>query len=307
MSESNRVSVKVVPEAVYGTTPTNSNDWVTQRFSGETLTATVNTVDSAEIRSDRMMSDMSIANKVVAGALNIELSPTTYDDFLEAAMGTDWTTDILNVGVLKKSFSAEVAFEDLSKYLLFKGLRVSQFTLDITFGSLVTGSVSFMGNGASQETSSALGTGLINAATTTGVMSATSDVGTVSIDGSLANEICIQNLTLDINNNLYENNCIGNEFAAGIGYGSSSVTGTVTMYLNADAWDLYGKVLTNSSVEMSYILDDGTNSYTFEMFNVKLSGDAPTSTAKDQEIQVTYNYTALLDATEGTSLRITRT
>lgn len=305
MSETNRVSIKYVPEATYGVTPTDSTDWQTTRFTSESLSATVNTTESSEIRADRMLSDMPKVSTQVAGGLDIELSPVTFDDFIEAAMSDTWTSDVLNIGVEKKSFSVEKAFEDLSVYQSFTGMRVSEMSLSITYGSIITGSFQFMGNGSAQLATSLVGSGTVAPASTTDVMNATSDVGSVTIDG-VSTDICIQTLSIDLNNNLREITCIGKEFAENISYGSASVTGSVELYLNAATWALYGKVLDNSDVALSYTVSDGTNSYQFDLFKVKLSGDSPQSGGKDDDVMITLNYSALLDTTEGTSLRITR-
>lgn len=306
MSDSNRVSVKIVPEVTYGVTPVDDTGWIYQRFTDESLVATVNTTESAEIRTDRMLSDMSISSKQAGGGLDIEFSPTTYDTLLAAAMGSTWTTDVLKVGVLTPSFSVEKAFEDLGKFVAFSGMRVGQASLNIAYGEILTGSFQFMGNGATTPASTLVGAGTVAPATTTDVMNATSDIGTVTIDG-VSTGICINSMTLDINNNMRETTCIGKEFANDVKYGSASITGSVELYLSAEVFDLYQNVLDNTSVALTYTIDDGTYSYTFLLPNVKLSGDTPAAGGKDNDVMLSLTYSALYDATEGTSLKITRT
>lgn len=306
MSETNRVSLKYVPEVTYGVTPTDDTGWKYTPYTSESFTATVNTTESAEVRSDRMLSDMPKVSTQVSGGQDIELSPSTFDDFIEAAMCDNWTTDVLNIGTEKKSFSIEKAFEDLAVYQSFTGMRVSQMSLSIAYGSIITGSFQFMGNGSEQLASSLVGAGSATAVAAHDVMNATSDVGTVTIDGG-STGICINTLNIDLNNNLREITCIGKEFAEDISYGSASVTGSVEMYLTAESWALYGNVLSNADVALEYTVDDGTNSYTFLLPKVKLSGDAPQSSGKDADVMVTFNFSALVDDVTGTSFRITRT
>ena len=306
MSESNRVSIKMVPELVYGTTPVDSANWQYQRFTSESFATTVNTTESNEIRTDRMLSDMPTSSKTAQGGLDIELSPTTYDDLLAAAMAAEWTTDVLKVGTATPSYSVEKHYEDIDKFIAFTGMRVGQANLSISYGEIITGSFQFMGNGSSTPATSLVGLGSVAPATTTDVMNATSDVGTVTL-GGISTGMIISSMTLDINNNLRENAGIGREYATDIKYGSASITGTVELYLSADVFNLYKDVvLENDSVALSYTVSDGTNSYTFLLPKVKLSGDTPASGGKDDDIMLSLTYSALRDDVEGTSLKITR-
>lgn len=304
MTESNRGTIKYVPEVTYGTTPVDSAAWKYLEFTGESLSATVNTTASAGIRSDRMLSDMPKTSIQVAGGVDFELSPVSFDDFLEAAMAGTWTTNVLEVGTTKRSFSIEKGFEDLGVYQSFKGMRVGQASLAVNYGSILTGSFQFMGNGSAQSGTSLVGTGSV-ADAATDVFNSSSDIGTVQINGS-STGICISSLSLDINNNMREITCIGLDAAQDISYGSSGITGTVEMYLSAETWALYGSVLSNADVSLTYTVSNGTKSYTFLLPKTKISGDSPQIGGKDQDVMHTFNFTALLDSVTGTACRITR-
>lgn len=305
MSDSNNVSVYYIPEVTYNTTPTDGT-WQMIRTTGESLTATTNREDSAEIRSDRMISSSSKVSRQMSGGFNFELSMNTMDELIEAVMGGTWTTNVLEVGTTKRSFSIEKDFgAEIGRYLSFTGARVGQMDLNISAGSLVTGSFSFMGGGSDEASTSLVGLGSITAATTNDVVNATSDVGLISIDGSTTG-ICVSSLTISINNNLREINCVGKEFASDIGWGSSTITGTVDMYLTTEMFDNLQKVSDNSDVAITFPVTDGVNTYTFLLPRVKLSADSPQAGSKDADIMVSFTYTALLDSVEGTALRITR-
>jgi len=305
MSESNRVIGKITEETVYGVTPTAAT-WDTIRWTGSSLNATPNTTESQEIRSDRMTVDMPKVGITVDGGFDFELTPSTLDDLMEAVMCGTWTTDVLKVGTTDRSFTIEEEFADIGKFINFKGMRANSLDLNISFGEIITGSITFAGNGYATPASSAVGAGTLNAATTSETMTASSDVGTIKFDGVLTG-ICIKTLNLSINNNLRSIDCIGRETAKDQVKGKSSITGSMEMYLKADSFDIYEKMINNDAIEIEYVVDDGVNSYTFLIPNAKLSGDAPRPEGLDSDVMLTANFTALYDATESTNLKITRT
>lgn len=305
MSNTNDVKVIYVEESVYNTTPVDSTDWKTARFTGEGITATTNTQDSAEIRSDRMIASSSKVSRQVSGNLNFELSTGTFDDLIEATFGGTWTADVLEVGTTKRSFTFEKYFgTEVAKYDLFTGVRVGQMDLDITANSLLTGSFTFMGAGESLEDTSAVGAGTVAAATTNDVLNTSSDVGTFDINGITTG--CVSSLSLSVNNNLREINCVGKEFPSDLGWGSSAITGTVEFYVDSSVVALLQSVADNDDVSITFPFDDGVTQYTILLPRVKLAGDTPTADSKDSDLMVSYTFTALLDSVEGTSARITR-
>lgn len=307
-AESNRVSLKYVPETVYGTTPVDSTDWKYIRFTGESFSASTTMTPSNEIRSDRHIASAPKTARSASGGFDLELSPSTFDDFLEAALCGTWTTNVLEVGTTQRSFSVEKHFEDLGRYLQLTGMRVTSANLVSNTNSILTGNFGFMGNGETRGTTSVVGTGSVAAADTNDVYNVASDVGSITIDGS-STGFCISALTLDVNNNGREINCIdGSDFASNIAYGSASVTGTFDAYMTVELWDtLLDAVANNSDVALQYVISDTLgNSYTILLPRIKVSADSPQATAKDSDITVSFSFTALLDSVEGTSLRITR-
>lgn len=304
MSESNRVIGKIVAETVYGVTPT-AGTWSTVRWTGSSLNATPNTVESQEIRSDRMTVDMPKTGVTVDGGFDFELTPSTFDELMEAVTCGSWTADVLKIGTTDRSFTIEEEFADINKFIDFKGMRANSMDLSIPFGEIITGSISFAGNGYDTPVSSAVGAGTLTPATTSSTLTASNDVGSIKFDGVLTS-ICIKTLNLSINNNLRSIDCIGRETAKDQVKSKSSITGSVEMYLTADSFDIYKKMIGNDSIEIEYAISDGVNSYTFLLPNAKLAGDAPRPDSLDSDVMLTANFTALYDPTEDTSLKITR-
>jgi hypothetical protein len=312
MSESNQVVLRYIPEVTYDTTPTNGV-WETIRYTSESLSATPTTTTSSEIRTDRMTSDMPKVGLTVGGDVSFEFSAASFDDFIESAMCSTWQGDTpvlgsrqLKVGVVDSSYSIEKEYGDIVKFASFSGMRVGSMSLSMAYGEILTGSFTFAGAGAATSSTSLVGTGSTNAATTTPVVNASSDIGTVKIDG-VTTDICINSLEITLDNALRETTCIGKDSPKDQKKGTASITGSVEMYLSAESFALYETALSNGSISLEYTISDGTNSYVFLVPNAKLSGEAPSSGGLDQDVMFSAEFTALYDPTENSSLVITAT
>lgn len=312
MSDSNAVKLRYVPEVTYGVTPVDDSGWKELRYVSETFSASPVTVNSAEVRADRAISDMPKTNTTITGSINYELSANTYDDFIEAGLGGTWAQDgvnlwdILEQGTTYRSFSVEKEFSDITKFIAFKGQRVGSFSMDVAFGSIITGSIGFAGSDGVTGVASLVGAGSSAAANTNPIITGSSDVSSVKIDG-VETSICIQSMSFNLENNLREIGCVKSDTPSDQRWGTANITGDIVMYLDADAFDLYGTALTNGEISLEYEVTDGTNSFRILLPRVKLSGDAPQSGGLDQDVQFTASYTALIDAVEGTPIRVRRT
>lgn len=92
MSSSNEVRVAYIEETVYGETPAVGN-FKTARFTSESLSATPETVESAQIRVDRLSSGQVLAGLSLGGDLSVEFAKASdVDDFFEGAMMNTWVT-----------------------------------------------------------------------------------------------------------------------------------------------------------------------------------------------------------------------
>lgn len=94
MSSSNEVRVAYIEESVYGETPAVGN-FKTARFTSESLSATPETVESAQIRVDRLSSGQVLAGLTLGGDLSVEFAKASdVDDFFEGAMMSTWASSV---------------------------------------------------------------------------------------------------------------------------------------------------------------------------------------------------------------------
>lgn len=93
MSSSNRVRLAFIPETVYGETPVAGN-FQTARFTAEGLSGSPTTVESAQIRTDRLSSGQVVVGLEVGGNVDFELAKEAALEqfFLSAMYQNAWST-----------------------------------------------------------------------------------------------------------------------------------------------------------------------------------------------------------------------
>lgn len=92
MSSSNSVRVVLLKESSYGVTP-GSGNFSTVRFTSEALSGTPGTVESEQIRTDRMSSGQVVTSLAVAGDMAFELAKeSAIDSILESLMYSSFDT-----------------------------------------------------------------------------------------------------------------------------------------------------------------------------------------------------------------------
>ncbi len=94
MSDTDRVQLSFIAEDTFGELKTGSNLQIL-RFTSESLKQEMESRQSAEIRSDRQVTDVKRTRVRANGDISFELSYEAQDDFLNAAlMSSDWSTPV---------------------------------------------------------------------------------------------------------------------------------------------------------------------------------------------------------------------
>lgn len=92
MSDTNRIRFAFGAESTYGTAP-SGNPAIELRLTSESLKQDTGTVTSAEIRSDRNISDIIRTNVSASGDIAFEFSAATYDTFMQyALLSAGWSS-----------------------------------------------------------------------------------------------------------------------------------------------------------------------------------------------------------------------
>ena len=280
------VELRYGAESTFGTQSAAAGQRL--RRVSSTLALTKDTFTSNEVRPDQQISDMRHGARRVAGQISGELSRTTYDDFIAAALRSTWATNEVVNGVLTPSFTIEQVYPDLDISETFLGCRIGDMSVSVQPNGMAT--ISFGVQGQSMSTTTGAGAPVFaspTAATTTGLLSGVN--GTMQIDGVGSSIVTGMDFTLT--NNLNSQPVVGSTTIPDIFYGRSVVTGTVSAFF--DSTTLLNAFINETVVKLSIAMT-GTDatSLTFKMNRVKLNGASKTIGA-DGGVIVQFPFQAL--------------
>lgn len=302
MSDGSRHSVAFVRESTFGVTPATPS-FQNLRSTSCNLALSKNSSQSDELRQDRQIAHFKHGAQSVAGELGFELSATTFDDFLESALGGTWSSDVLKAGVLRRSYTLERFFGDIlaanKPWHRYVGCEINAFNLSVPTEGKVTGSFAFMGKDIAIDDAIITGSSY-TASTTTEVID--SFTGTVE-EGGAVNGVATE-ITLALQNGLAAKPVIGSKTTLEHSIGRSNLTGQGTFYFENST--LLEKFIDEDSSSLEFSLNDGAgNSYSFLLPKIKYTG-APLNVSGEGPITLPMPFQALYDETEGTNIKITR-
>ncbi|MFN3048509.1 phage tail tube protein [Pseudomonas alloputida] len=295
MSSGAQVTSYLIPEVTPGVTPP-TGAWDTLRLTSNTLSPTVNTQVSDEITDSRISQGSVVSSADIQGDLVGELSYGTFDKLLEAAFYGTWTGDVLTVGSTRRTFTVAKNFNDVSVYTLFKGMHASVFALDIPSDGKITATFTMAGLDYADGDTNTVAT--ITPPTTTPFMS-NLNVGSITVDGvSLEGSACVSALTVNLDNSLQAQRCIG---SGKLGPGAqiateAAITGTVTLAWSNRAWQIWKNTFSRKTIAVAFPITDSLgNRYDLSFPALEVDGDLPNGGKRDL-IEVTLNYTVAKQA-----------
>lgn len=304
MSSSNRVQLSYAKETNWGVMP--STAFKILRYTGESFTSELQTISSNEIRDDRSITDLIQVSRTSSGGFTFELSAEAFDDMMEGALFSTWSTNVLKNGTTKASFSFEKSLLDVNQYFLYKGMVVSDFSLNLASGAICTGSFNFLGGECTLRQTAHSATSR-TAAPTYDVMNCMANVALLQEGSPLTTlaGVYVQSLSFTVANNLRTIDAIAYDTPQGITEGSCTITGSMTCYFSSQR--LYDKFLAGTASALKFQLSNGTKSYTFLFPKIKFATDNVTAGGRDQDVMENLTWQALYDSTEGCMIKITRT
>jgi len=302
MSDSNRTILSYVEEATLGTTPSTPT-FQTLRYTGESLSFDVATTASNEMRSDRNVSDLIRNDFSAGGGFDIELSADSFDDLLESAMFGAFASNVLKNGTTRKSFTIERGHLDINQFFQYKGMVVDTLSLNVAAGSIITGNFGFVGMSSTRSTATAAST--LDAATTTDVMNAMSNVADIKEGGSTMSGVYINKLSLSVKNNLRGQKAIGNTGSVSVNSGTFEVEGSIDVYFANG--DLYDKFLNGTATSLEFTTStSSTSGYTWKLPNIKFSSDKINAGGLNSDVMETLGFKGLYSASDACTLMITK-
>lgn len=293
MADSNTVALRYLAETTWGTTPGSAMQNL--RYTGESLTETEESTESAEIITDRQLRDVIRTGRSTSGGVNFELSYGTLDDLLQGALCDTWASNVLENGTERHSFTFEkeivVDGSPSSHFLTIPGFRIGQMDLQFTLGSVITGSLSGMGK-AMVSNSATAGTGPATAANTNEPFSVT-DITSIQHDSVELSGITSFNLS--INNNLRTLRELGSQDVFGIGYGGFRVSGTIVQYFQ-DRNLLDDYIADTRSQLGATVTDSAGNAYEFLVPLARLGAPTIVAQGQNSDVEASIPFTGIMDA-----------
>ncbi len=254
------------------------------------------------------LNDWARISVIAVAALDFDIVPVNW----AAETGTGltiklWFGSRIRNGTLQKSFSLERAYNDHVPvtFEYFRGMVVSGIGLGFNAQEQVTMTTNFLGKDALlTETREAGATDV--PAPGTAILNTSSNVGRIAEGGlDITGPNFVLSGTINIENNLRQQNAIGSLGAIGIGTGEFTVTGALSTYFGNK--DLVEKVLNNTETNFDIRFKSATDQVLLiDLPRVKYSAGAANVAGKNDDVLADLEYQALLDATLNYTMHIAR-
>jgi len=293
--------LRYIAEDEWGTTPSPDPAMISLRHTSCAVALTKDGFQSNELRSDRQITDFRHGVIRVQGDIGIEFSYGEYDPFLEGALFGTWSDNVLKAGKVRKSYTLERAFTDITQFGVFTGCMVNSLSLSIPANAMVTGSFGFIGKGASY------GTDPLKAEPTESQTGSPFDsfTGEIHEGGTEAGHkiATVTSIDISVENGLEPAFVVGSNVAAELPHGRCNVTGSVSCYFEDMA--MLNKFINETESEITLKLGGATSSYTLFLPRIKYTGgDNPAS--GEGPLMLNMPFQALYDSSAVTAFQITR-
>ena len=297
ISTGSKVQVAYIPEVTAGTTPATPQTSVIPyvKFSAE---LDRNTISDPSRTADNQKRFMSAGSYKTSGSLEVALSHSQYDAFLEASLMGTWTTNVLKVGNTQKYFTFEEFDASVPLSRVFTGVEVDSLKLSIKPDAVVSAVFALMGRATSNGTVSIDTT---PTAVLAGKNPMTGALGSLTIDGVAG---LVTSLDLSVTNSIKMINTIGSTAVTASTNGAKSITGSLTVLL-ADS-TLYNKFIANTTAALVFVISAGTTTYTFSVPKCGITKANASADSPDERV-LSLDFEALFDNTLGAIMSITRT
>jgi len=210
----------------------------------------------------------------------------------------------LTNGTTQRSATIERAFQDVTQFFTHRGQTVQSLSLDVSTGSLITGSFDFIGKDVVRAGITGLNATIVPSGST-GILSATSSVANILEAGTALTGTFVQSLKMTYNNNLRGQKAIGTLGNADIGSGSIDIKLMLDVYFANG--NLYDKFLNNTVSSFSFRLQDTAgNGYVITLPRTKINSAKVNAGSINTDLSASFEITGLLDPVSSRMILIDR-
>lgn len=244
---------------------------------------------------------------IAATALTFDIKPATWGVDAGAAKTIRvFFGDVMVNGTTRRSYTIEQQFQDLATFEYYRGMVPVQMEYTAQQQSIMECKTTFMGMTATIPSGSRFAGAGDVAAPTNDVMNATSNVGTILINGALVAGNYVTQTSININNTGRRNTAVGSITSVDIKEGQFVATGKLSTYYG-DATVL---TLIRNSTAASYFLPmidpTGTKALLFDMPKIKLGDGSPTVPGINADRMLDTDIEAVVHPTLGYTLSAQR-
>ena len=269
-----RSAIGYVVETVWGTTPA-SPALIELPFTQFNLTKSLDKHQDMSTRGDRMLRPSVTGNSSIGGDLDVSYQPLNHDVLLESLFNSAFSANVLKLGNTRKSFTFEHSQIDITQYFQYNGVIADKFALKLSTNGIVSGKFGLLGKESPAVVTASIDTG---ANTSPGGFYVSSAVaipfvhngGTFKEGGTVFGSF--MSLDLNIENKTASNFALGSNSVRDFTSNFFEVTGTASVYLE-DA-SMYNKFINSTSTSIEFTLNNGTNTHTYLLPNVRYHGAA---------------------------------
>lgn len=296
----------IVAEVTPGTTPSNPVFSVVP-YTGDSLTYQPQTVRSRTISGHRQTVDSALVGAGVSGSINAELA---YEDVLqvlmEAALGGTWSTNVLKVGTMARSFTVERKLEAgvTDQFQRYLGCVVGGFALRLSTDNPATIDFDLMGRDISTGTAILSGATYVDPAGNPSIVGP--NVASIAIGGveKLPGTV-IGDASITVANNLRGIRGLGMLGYADIVLGAFDVTASWQVYFQDGADITLLKAQTATDIVFT-VTDSLGKDYIFDLPKIKLTDVKVDAGGKNTDVIATISAEGIYNVADLSSMIITR-
>ena len=208
--------------------------------------------------------------------------------------------------ITPQSMVLETTFNDVDKTFIQNGMRVGTFSLDVSTGAIVTGTMAFEGKETIPLTTPQLGNApyVRLESTATEVINSTTNVGDIVKNGVILSS-AVQSITMEGDATLRQQPAVGSKFAKGIGTGRFNLTGTIMAYF--ETLEMYNHFIDHDTISISWDFTDidGNVSY-WTIPAIKITSDPVSPTGIDTDVSEEMEWSAFRDPATRCMLQVDR-
>jgi len=252
----------------------------------------------------------STSTAATANKLIFETAVKTVTTDATAHMTTISSSRLKNGVADLRTFSIEKEFTDVDQHFMYTSCGVESASFDFSTGSMLTGSLNFLGQTSERDTDTMFPSGLgsVVAATTSPVMNSVQGT-TVLLDGASLGESCAESFSLNIGTGLRGIRCLG----SGLGFsdliqGTFEITANLNIFFGADSSaSVYDKMLLNQSLSFSIAVSDANGKgYAFNIDRAKLTSSEIVAGGINTDVIMNLGLTATIDTVSNAMISIDR-